>query len=225
MRALYVVIGWALGLLLVCWQALCRYRVVNDPRPHLRERGTPYIYAALHAHQVAGVFANDEECVAAMVSRSRDGDLLVPSLRLRRMRAVRGSTSKNGHDKGGRAAFSELGDLLVAGIPALLAVDGPRGPRTHVNRGVAALSRRAGAPILPTLVLPSHRWFLARTWDRFQIPKPFCTVSVIFGEPILPQPGEDSEALRLRVSHALNALESKHDPEEAERAQPQRARG
>ncbi len=223
MRALYVVIGWALGLFLVCWQALCRYRVVNDPRPHLRERGTPYIYAALHAHQVAGVFANDEECVAAMVSRSRDGDLLVPSQRLRRMRAVRGSTSKAGNEKGGRAAFNELGNLLAAGIPALLAVDGPRGPRNHVNPGVAVLSRRADATILPTLVLPSHRWFLARAWDRFQIPKPFCTVSVIFGEPIFPQAGEDSEALRLRVSYALNALESKHDPEEAERAQPPRA--
>ncbi len=222
MRALYFGIGWILGLLLVCWRALCRYRVVNDPRPRLRELGTPYIYAALHAPQGAGVFAIDEVRVAAIVSRSRDADLLVPSLSLRRMRAVRGSTSKNGHDKGGRAAFSELSDLLVAGIPALIAVDGPRGPRNHVKRGVAVLSRRADAPNLPTLVLPSRRWFLARAWDRFQIPKPFCTVSVIFGEPIFPQAGEDSEALRLRVSYALNALESKHDPEEAERAQPPR---
>jgi lysophospholipid acyltransferase (LPLAT)-like uncharacterized protein len=75
------------------------------------------------------------------------------------------------------------------------------------------------APILPALVLPSRRWFLEKTWDRFQIPKPFSTVSLILGEPILPREDEDCEALRLRVSQALNTLEQKHDPEEAERAQ------
>jgi lysophospholipid acyltransferase (LPLAT)-like uncharacterized protein len=75
-----------------------------------------------------------------------------------------------------------------------------------------------GNPILPVLVLPSRRWFLEKTWDRFQIPKPFSTLSLIFGEPILPRKDEDSETLRLRVSQALNALEQKHDPEEAERA-------
>ena len=101
----------------------------------------------------------------------------------------------------------------------VFAVDGPRGPRNHVNRGVAVLSERAGAPILPTLVLPSRRWFLAKTWDRFQVPKPFSRVSLIFGEPILPREGEDGEALRLRVSRAMNALEWKYDPEEAGRVQ------
>ncbi len=127
-------------------------------------------------------------------------------------------------DKGSRRALAELGDLLAGGTPVLFAVDGPRGPRNRVNRGVAVLSHRAGAPILPTLVLPSRRWFLAKAWDRFQIPKPFTTVSLIFGEPILPREGEDSEALRLRVSQAINSLEWEHDPEEAERAHTARRR-
>ena len=100
MRLLYIALGWVLGLLLVCWRRTCRYRVVNDPRPRLRDLGRPYIYALLHAHQVAAVFVNDEERLAAMVSRSRDGDLLVPSLSLRRVQAARGSTSKRAQDRG-----------------------------------------------------------------------------------------------------------------------------
>ncbi len=84
------------------------------------------------------------------------------------------------------------------------------------------LSQQAGAPILPTLVLPSRRWFLEKAWDRFQIPKPFSTVSLIFGEPIHAREDEDSEALRLRVSQAMNALEWKYDPEEAGLAQTPR---
>jgi lysophospholipid acyltransferase (LPLAT)-like uncharacterized protein len=167
---------------------------------------------------MAGFLANDEQPLAAMVSRSRDGDLLMPILKLQRMRAARGSTRKGGQDKGGSAALAALSELLVDGIPVVFAVDGPRGPRNHVSPGVAVLSQRMGAPILPTLVLPSRRWFLEKTWDRFQIPKPFSTVSLILGEPILPREEEDCEALRLRVSQALNALEQKHDPEESERA-------
>jgi lysophospholipid acyltransferase (LPLAT)-like uncharacterized protein len=219
MRALRIALGWVLALILVCWRQTCRYRVVNDPRPRLRELGTPYIYAILHAHQMAGFMANDEQPLGAMVSRSRDGDLLMPILKLQRVRAARGSTRKDGQDKGGSSALAALSELLVDGIPVVFAVDGPRGPRNHVNPGVAVLSQRMGAPILPTLVLPSRRWFLEKTWDRFQIPKPFSTVSLILGEPILPREDEDCEALRLRVSQALNALEQKHDPEEAERAQ------
>jgi lysophospholipid acyltransferase (LPLAT)-like uncharacterized protein len=219
MRLLHIALGWVLAVLLVCWRRTCRYHVVNDPRPRLREHGRAYIYALLHAHQVAAVFVNDEKQLAAMVSRSRDGDLLVPSLTLRRVRAARGSTSKGGTDKGGRTALAELADLLARGIPVLFAVDGPRGPRNHVNRGVAELSRWTGVPVLPTMVLPARRWFLEKTWDRFQIPKLFSKVSLIFGEPILPREDEDVEALRLRVSQAMRALEWKYDPEEAGRAE------
>jgi lysophospholipid acyltransferase (LPLAT)-like uncharacterized protein len=218
MKLLHIALGWILGLVLLCWRLTCRYRVVNDSRPRLRELGKPYIYALLHAHQVAAVFVNDEEQLAAMVSRSTDGNLLVPSLTLRRVRAARGSTRTERRDKGGQTALSELSDLLLQGIPVLFAVDGPRGPRNHVGRGVAVLSQERGAPILPTLVLPSRRWFLKKTWDRLQIPKPFSTLSLIFAEPILPREDEDAEALRVRVAQAMNALERKHDPEEVERS-------
>jgi lysophospholipid acyltransferase (LPLAT)-like uncharacterized protein len=224
MRLLHIALGWVLGLILLCWRLTCRYRVVNDSRPQLRGLGKPYIYALLHAHQVAAVFVNDEDRLAAMVSRSTDGDLLVPSLTLRRVRAARGSTRTERRDKGGQTALTELSDLLLQGIPVLFAVDGPRGPRNHVGRGVALLSQERDAPILPTLVLPSRRWFLTKTWDRFQIPKPFCTLSLIFAEPILPREDEDAEALRLRVAHVMNALERKYDPDEAGRV-PDRARG
>jgi lysophospholipid acyltransferase (LPLAT)-like uncharacterized protein len=190
---------------------------VNDPRPRLRAEGTSYIYALLHAHQVAAVLVNDERRgrLAAMVSRSHDGDLLVPSLTLRGVRAARGSTRKEGRDKGGGTAANALARLVAAGIPALIAVDGPRGPRNYVHRGVAVLAQRTGAPILPTLVLPSRRWFLRKTWDRFQIPQPFCTLNLIFAEPIAARAGEDDEALRTRVATALNALERHYDPAEA----------
>ncbi len=226
MRLLRLAAAWLGALLLLVWRLTCRYRVEDDPRPALRAAGRPYAYALLHAHQLAAVFVNDERRMAAMVSRSGDGDLLVPALTVRRVLAVRGSTRKKGVDKGGRVALSALADLLASRIPVLIAVDGPRGPRNHVHRGVADLSLSTGAAILPTLVLPTRRWFLSRTWDRFQLPRPFSTIRLLFAPPITATPGEDPDHLRERVRQALDALEAKHDPAEHQLAggRPEAAR-
>lgn len=205
--------GWIFGLVLLLWRLTCRYRVENDPRPALRERHRPYTYALLHAHQVAAVFVNDEKELAAMVSRSTDGDLLVPSLTLRGVVAVRGSTRRGGRSKGGRAALAALVDLVRERIPALIAVDGPRGPRGHVHRGIVDLAREAGATILPTVVVTSSYWTLPGSWDRFQIPKPFSRILLTFDEPIEAD-GRDVDEVRAAIATALDGLERTHDHDE-----------
>jgi len=200
---------------LVVWRLTCRYRIFDDPRPAVRASGRAYIYALLHAHQVAAVFVNDERRTAAMLSRSADGDLLAPSLMLRRVTPVRGSSRSRSRNKGGLKALLELMDYVRRGVPALIAVDGPRGPRNHVHRGVAELALKTGVPVLPVIVLPSRRWLLTRAWDRFQIPKPFCTIRLIFGPPIEPSAFEQTRDLLEKISRALNELERLHDPAEA----------
>lgn len=210
-------LGWVGALLLLAWRATCRYRVVDDPRPALRRAGRPYVYALLHAHQVAAVFVNDEERLAAMVSRSAHGDMLVPSLRVRGVTAVRGSTRTRTRDKGGRKALEGLAALVEQRIPGLIAVDGPRGPRSHVHKGIVDLARTTGAAVLPTLVLPRRRIVIAPVWDRFQVPAPFTEVRLIFGPPLeLPADLPVDEGRR-RIRQALLALERRYDPAEAAR--------
>jgi lysophospholipid acyltransferase (LPLAT)-like uncharacterized protein len=215
MKWLVYVASWALALVILAWRSTCRYRVENDPRPALRARGQPYVLAVLHAHQVAGALVNDERPLFAMLSRSTDGDLAVTGLRLRRVHAVRGSTRKGSRDKGGREALAQLIELVKQRKPGLLAVDGPRGPRNHVHRGIADLALGSGAVILPAIVLARPRFILKRTWDRLQAPLPFALVRLIFGEPVVPQSGESTEALRQRVRIALDTLERREDPTEA----------
>lgn len=193
-----------------------RRHVLDDPRPALRAERRGYIYALLHAHQLSALVVNDDRRMAAMVSRSRDGATLVPILRARRVRPVRGSSRFGDRDKGGRAALAQLADMLRAGVPALLAVDGPRGPRNHVHRGVIDLARDTGAAILPVVVVPSRRWILTRAWDRMQVPKPFGTLRLAFGTPISVGHGESDDEARARVSEAVDALERRYDPAEAD---------
>jgi lysophospholipid acyltransferase (LPLAT)-like uncharacterized protein len=207
-------VAWLAAAAVVAIRLTCRIRLHDDPRPALRARGRAYAYAFLHAHQIATVVVA-ESGTGAMVSRSMDGELLIPSLRMRGVVPVRGSTGQGGEDKGGVAALAALVRHGRGGDPVYLAVDGPRGPRNHVRRGIAQLAVELDAAILAAVAVPTRRWILQRTWDRFQIPRPFSRIDVFFDPPTLPGDALDTEALRSLVSARLDALEVKHDPIEA----------
>ena len=150
-----------------------------------------------------------------MVSRSLDGQIIVPALRVRGVVPVRGSGGKGrGTGRGGREALDALIEHVQGGRPAYLAVDGPRGPRGHVHKGVAVMARQCDAAVLPMVAVPARRWIL-RSWDRLQIPKPFSAIDGYFAAPIFPAAGETAEQLRQRIEAALLELERKHDPREA----------
>lgn len=207
-----LVIGWMLAFFMLCLRWLTRGSFVNDPRPALRASKTPYVMAALHAHQIAAVCHNDEKNLAAMVSRSADGDLLVPSLKMRGITPVRGSSSKNGKDKGGLRAVIEMARLIERGAGAIITVDGPRGPRGVAQPGVVILAQRIDAYILPVVSVSSRYWVLSKTWDKMQIPKPFSRIRIIYGPPIKACDYADKEALRIEVEEALRRLEAEYDP-------------
>jgi lysophospholipid acyltransferase (LPLAT)-like uncharacterized protein len=213
-RALRRTGGWLAAPFLLAWRASCRVRIVGDPREALA--GRPCSLALRHAHQVAALFAKPAGPFAVMVSRSGDGDLIVPALRMLGVEVVRGSTRSAARDKGGRDALERLAERVRAGVPALLTVDGPRGPRGRVHRGIADLALWSGAPVVPIAAVPDRRWILAGSWDRLQIPKPFSRVTVHCGALLEPRPGEGPRALRERVAASLDALERHCDPGEAQ---------
>lgn len=206
MRLLRTCLAW-LGagyVLLLRWT--CRVVFVHDPRPALRAQGQPYAYAFLHAHQVATVVAG-EAGTRAMVSRSRDGDLLVPSLRVAGVIPVRGSSRRGERDKGGRQALAAMIEASRRRYPVYFAVDGPRGPRGVVHRGVIALSEATGAIVLPASAHCTWRLVLHRTWDQLEIPLPGARIIVTFGEA-RQLSGEDGRAW---LQGELARLEAKSD--------------
>jgi lysophospholipid acyltransferase (LPLAT)-like uncharacterized protein len=217
MKLSTAVAGWLIAIAILILRACCRIRLHNDPRPGLHARSQSYAYSVLHAHQIAAVI-HGEPGTGAMVSRSSDGELLIPGLRVCGIVPIRGSNRRKTGDKGGLAAIDALVEHIVGGAPAYLAADGPRGPRNRVHKGIAMLSQRSGAAVVNMVAVPSRRWIFTRAWDRFQIPKPFTTINGYFGEPLYPRKGESVEQYRKRIETALNELEQKHDPAEAELA-------
>lgn len=218
-RILYKIAGWCIAGVLLLARSTCARHNHGDPRPALRADGRCFVYAILHAHQIGAMYVSDDR-IGAMVSASKDGDLLAPSLVARGLVPARGSTGKRKStgkrdgDKGGGAALGVLLSLLRRGIPALLAVDGPQGPRGVVHQGAAILAHETGSPVIPAVAVPTKRWILSGTWDRFQIPKPFSAVHVFYGEPIEPGADGGQAYTSAAIGRALDALEAEHDPEE-----------
>jgi lysophospholipid acyltransferase (LPLAT)-like uncharacterized protein len=134
------------------------------------------------------------------------------------IKTIRGSSSLGRGDKGGLSALANLIEHVRDGKPAYLAVDGPRGPRSRVHKGIASLSQQTGAAVLNVISIPKRRWIFRRSWDRFQIPKPFSRIDVFVAETIWPESNERIEDYRRRIERSLCGLEALHDPIEAEHA-------
>jgi hypothetical protein len=205
----YLLIGW---LKLLRWS--CRLQRFNDPRAGLQREGRGCLFGALHAHQLA-ITVYAEPGTGAMVSRSKDGDLIARVLEHQGVVPIRGSGGPR--RKGGATAWRAMFNHLQTGRPGFLAVDGPKGPRGVVHPGIAMLAQKTNTPVVPLSFVPSRRIIVTRAWDRIQIPLPFCRIEAHFGDPVEPRQGESVAEFALRIQQALWQLERDTDPSEAAR--------
>lgn len=71
------------------------------------------------------------------------------------------------------------------------------------------MARKSGAWIVPVGVSADRRW-LAKTWDRYLIPKPFAKCVMVYGEPrqvALKATEDELEEARLWLEGELDRLE------------------
>ncbi|MEM9081449.1 MAG: lysophospholipid acyltransferase family protein [Verrucomicrobiota bacterium] len=113
-----------------------------------------------------------------LTSASKDGAVLEAAIGCFGLGSVRGSSSRRG-----AAALVALKREIEAGRHVCITPDGPRGPRYRVQPGAVKLASITGAPLVPVRVIHESFWEL-KTWDGFQIPKPFSRVAVTFGQEI-----------------------------------------
>lgn len=113
----------------------------------------------------------------AMVSASRDGALLAQLLQDWNYRTVRGSSSQ-----GGSAALSDLVRAAHDHV-VMLTPDGPRGPSQEMKPGAVVAAQRAGVPLLLVAARVSRSKIFERSWDRFALPLPFATITLVIDAP------------------------------------------
>lgn len=114
-----------------------------------------------------------------IISEHKDGEIIARIVETFGFFGVRGSSSR-----GGTRALLEAVQVLQRGADMAITPDGPRGPRYRFAPGALVLAHRAGAPVVSLVAHVNRKWQL-RSWDGFEIPKPFARVTIEYGEPVM----------------------------------------
>ena len=146
-----------------------RFKVTNEPA---YSENSVFIF--WHSKMLTGWKLFKGKGYDALVSQSKDGDILYKILKKWGYRVTRGSSSKGGKEA--------LRDLLKSGNSIVMTPDGPRGPAKVIKNGALILSNRTSMPIIPVRIRSTRKKILANSWDRFEIPLPFSTCEITFGD-------------------------------------------
>ena len=173
----------------------------------VRARGR-YILAFWHARFPMMPWAYPDGRIVVLVSRHRDAEMLVRTLRGFSLAFARGSTTE-----GGAAGLRALLRYVEDGYDVGVAPDGPRGPRRRVQPGVVLVARLSGLPIVPVgfSARPASR---LRSWDRTLLPRPFARGVVVYGTPLTVSRRADAaaqEEARLALEVALDRVTDRAD--------------
>jgi lysophospholipid acyltransferase (LPLAT)-like uncharacterized protein len=199
-------LGWLAGRLMQAYCFTLRLRFVD--RCGLTTPGGisgPVVYCLWHDSIFVVPAVWKKACgrhrrAVVLTSASNDGAVLANAVGVFGIGAVRGSSSRRAI-----GALVSLRKALKEGLDTCVTPDGPRGPRHDLQPGVLKLAEAGQAPLIPIHVTFSSAWRL-KTWDRFQIPKPFSKVHVIFDTALAVPPDlseDDFEAWRARIEDLM----------------------
>ena len=208
----------AIGFILVAYLRLVRRttRFTCDPPDFLEamEPRLPVITAMWHGQHFMVHYAWPRGArVAALISRSGDGEINAIVLRRLGVRALRGSGGRRAaqmHAKGGVAATREMLRALDEGMTLCLTADVPKTSRI-CGQGTVLLAQLSGRPIHPVAVVTSRR-FDFDSWDKASMGKPFSRGAMVLGEAIHVAKDADAaalEAARLAVEAGLNEVHAR----------------
>jgi lysophospholipid acyltransferase (LPLAT)-like uncharacterized protein len=167
--------------------------------------GRQPIMAFWHGRILPSLYFWRHRGIIVITSENFDGEWIARIIRRYGFGTARGSTSR-----GGARALVQMRRDLADGRPVAFTLDGPRGPARVAQPGALFLAGATGSPILPFHIEAKSNWTTG-SWDRAQIPKPFSTVAVAIGEPIVVAGTTDDvvEGARTALERALEDLETR----------------
>ena len=200
-----------LALTLQLYWRTVRLRVTGQKNiVSLLDSGTRFIPCCWHQRQVFSLvylrgLRRSGVNPGALVSPSKDGELVARLLQHLGVTAVRGS--------GRRSGALAIRDMYIAikdqDLSPLIAPDGSTGPAHEFKPGAIMLARLSGSPVVP-VSFACTRGIRLGTWDRLLVPLPFSRVEIVVGEPIELDPvvamTEPPEVIE-RMGAALTAVE------------------
>lgn len=181
---------------------LCRtlkVKIVNDVR-----NGENVVFMFWHGSMLMPWFINRERDLTAVVSQSKDGQILTRLLIRFKYKLIRGSSSKDSKD-----VMNEMQKVLANGDSLAVTPDGPRGPIHKMKIGGLIASVRTQKPIVLCGTAYSKK-FVLNSWDKFEIPKPFSKAILVFSDKKYVKqglPNSDYDKINSELENELNVLQ------------------
>jgi lysophospholipid acyltransferase (LPLAT)-like uncharacterized protein len=178
----------------------------NLERVH--EAGKRWILVFWHGRIFMASYYFRNKGIVVLTSQNRDGEYIAQVIQRFHYGVTRGSSTRGSH----RATVEAL-RALASGKDVGITMDGPRGPRYVAKRGAAYLARKSGNPVVPFGISAEKKWVM-RSWDHFQIPKPFSRAVVLIGDPIWIDANASEQEVRMleeRIQNSLDALRNRGD--------------
>ncbi len=174
----------------------------EEPVRALVEARRPFVLAFWHGSMTYPWWRFRSHNAAALVSHSKDGQILANLLRSWNYTVLRGSSSR-----GSKEAMSAMRTAVNSGHILCVTPDGPRGPYHEMKMGAVRVAQTTGVPLV--MVSVGYRRFKRlKSWDRFEIPMPFTRARVVYSDPMTIDPGLTGDTLdehRLAVEKAMHA--------------------
>ncbi len=142
--------------------------------------------------------------MVVLISASKDGELLAGPVQELGYPTVRGSSSRQGI-KALRKMIEYSKNYQLGITP-----DGPKGPPKTIHPGVIQIAYYSQIPIIPVVASTSREWVF-NSWDKFRVPKPFATITVLYGEPIYIKNKEEFESVEEYLKFQMERLEAELD--------------
>ncbi|OGU33000.1 MAG: hypothetical protein A2057_11160 [Ignavibacteria bacterium GWA2_35_9] len=172
----------------------------------LAKENKNFIVAFWHGTMLLPWYLHRNKNIAALISKSKDGDLLARLLKSWNYQVIRGSSSS-----GGEIALGIMIDFAKNKNSIAITPDGPRGPAKKLKAGAVVTAKKSGLPLVLIGVGYRNKRIL-RNWDNFQIPAFFSKANAVYSQPVYIDKNLDYNG----TSEMINICEAKLNELQAE---------
>ncbi|MGB5848376.1 MAG: lysophospholipid acyltransferase family protein [Ignavibacteriaceae bacterium] len=188
--------------------ALCKslkvLKINDEAINKLDNENRNYILAFWHGTMLLPWYLHAKPNCAALISKSKDGDLLAKILKHWNYNVVRGSSSI-----GGDIALAILIDFAKNDYSVTITPDGPRGPAHKFKAGAVITAKKSEVPLILAGVGFKKKKVLSN-WDKFVVPHFFSKAKIIYSEPIFIDVNcsyEETSDIIINCENKLNELQ------------------
>jgi lysophospholipid acyltransferase (LPLAT)-like uncharacterized protein len=196
---------WGLNVLCKTLKIIYSNREVLD---ELIKQKKNYIVAFWHGTMLLPWYLHKNQNLVALISKSKDGDLLAKLLKKWNYTIVRGSSTE-----GGNIALGIMIDYARNFRSVAITPDGPKGPARKLKAGAVIAAKKSGVPLV-LLGIGIQKKKVLKSWDNFEIPMMFSRVHAVYSNPVFIEADlnyDETSKMISRCEMKLNELQDNAD--------------